>query len=112
MTTETATAVGSEIGLKNEDELRQELEVLQQEAARLSELRIRLDSDLSRAKEERQQLEAELEAEFGTKDPERIKQILQERVRSNNEAVALYRQAIQKMREELEFLAAELAKLK
>lgn len=96
--------------IPSEAGLRSELESLQQEATQLNERRIRIQTELERAKEERDRLKAELEAEFGTSDVELLQGQLEQRARSNAQAVAQYRQGIESMRVELARVNEELTK--
>ena len=97
---------------KSEEELFAELDELNKEAAALNELRIRLETELSRAKAEKEALEKELVLEFGTCEPDKVKAEIQERIRHNRQAVEKYRQELCAFKASLQELNNELAKIR
>ena len=98
--------------LKNETDLRIELEALTKEASTLNETRIRIEAELDRIKSEKESIEKELMAEFQTTDIDEIKKELQRRNIDNNNKVNSFRDEINNYKEELNNILSLINKVK
>lgn len=97
---------------KTEKQFREELDALNKESSALNEQRIRIQTEIERARKEKTEHEAALLAEFGTCDLAKLEEILAEREAKNEEALAQYRAGIKKLREEIEEVSGHLAKIR
>lgn len=95
--------------IRSEEALRVELEALQKEAQKLNEDRIRAETEIKRASEEMEKLEADLRAEFGTSDLAEVERLLKEREEENSRKVDEYRAEIEAARHQLAKVAEALA---
>lgn len=109
--TMTATPLASSVK-KTEKQFREELEALNRQNNALNEQRIRIQTEIERARKEKQDLETALIAEFGTSDVAELAKILEDRERGNEEALLAYRQGIEALRQELESVSQKLAQAK
>jgi predicted nucleic acid-binding Zn-ribbon protein len=97
---------------KSEKQFRDELEALSKESSLLNEQRIRIQTEIERARTEKATLEASLMTEYGTCDIDALAKILAERENANEMAIAQFRQDIASLREEIENVSSQLAKIK
>lgn len=97
---------------KTEKQFREELEALAQKSSALNERRIRIQTEIERARQEKEELETNLMAEFKTCDLNELAGILAERERANEEALATYRQGIESLSAEIDAVSAKLAAAK
>lgn len=97
---------------KSEKQFREELESLSKESSLLNEQRIRIQTEIERARTEKATLEAALLAEYGTSDIDALAKILAEREAANEMAIAQFRQDISSLRGEIESVSSQLAKIK
>lgn len=86
-----------------------ELEALKHEASKLNETRIRIVAEIERAQGEKDSLERDLLAEYGTSDLEKLREILRSREEANAKAVGDYRESIEKVRGDLLEITKTLA---
>lgn len=97
---------------KSERQFREELEALNKQSNALNEQRIRIQTEIERAKKEKEQLEADLLAEFGTSDLSKLAGILAQREQANELALQEYKEGIRKLGEEIEAVSSKLALIK
>lgn len=97
---------------KTEKQFREELEALAQKSSALNERRIRIQAEIERARQEKEELEASLMAEFKTCDLKELANILAERERANEAALADYREGIEKLATEIDAVSSKLAAAK
>ena len=98
--------------LKTEKQFREELELLTKEANSLNEQRIRIQTEVERAKKERDELEASLLAEYGTTDLDTLNKILIERHEKNLKSLEIFKSEISSLKESLVSVSVELNKIK
>ena len=98
--------------LKNEDQLNSELDSINTKLLSLNELRIRLEEQIKQTQEEKTLLEKELLEEFGTIEPNSLKQILQQRTVENNLAVEKFEKEVNDFEIQLNLISQELAKIR
>lgn len=97
---------------KTEEQFRKEVEELNNEGVALNEHRIRIQTEIERARSEREELEAKFMQEFGTSDLEQIERVIAEREASNQAKVDHYRAKMVALRSGISEVNAELAKLR
>lgn len=97
---------------KTERQFREELEALNKQGSVLNEQRIRIQTEIERAKKEKEQLEADLLAEFGTCDLSKLAAILAQREEANEQALLEYKEGIKRLGEEIEAVSSKLALIK
>jgi hypothetical protein len=82
--------------------LERELAGLKAEYERLRDDKVRTEQDLSHLQNQLTELEAKAQAEYGTADPEALKQLLTQKREDNARLVAEYREHIARVRQDLE----------
>ncbi|MHC1713918.1 MAG: hypothetical protein AB9872_17390 [Solidesulfovibrio sp.] len=82
--------------------LERELAGLKAEYERLRDDKVRTEQDLSHLQNQLTELEAKAQAEYGTADPEALKQLLARKREDNARLVAEYREHIASVRQDLE----------
>jgi hypothetical protein len=97
---------------KTEKQFRDELDALNKQSNLLNEQRIRIQTQIERAKKEKEQIESELLAEFGTADLSKLASILAQREHANEQALQEYKEGIQKLGEEIDMVSSKLALIK
>jgi predicted nucleic acid-binding Zn-ribbon protein len=107
-----ASAPSSAAVKKTDEQFRKELEALSKEGSQLNEQRIRIQTEIERARQEKAELEAKLLAEFGTSDLAELTSILERREIQNEENVMKYKDSLNSLREEIEAVNAQLVKIR
>lgn len=97
---------------KDKNVLEAEWESLAEEARRVESGRIRLEADLERYQTELAEEMDKFEKEFGTRDLEKIEEILLAREARAEEVLKNWREAIERSKSEGRELQAKLAELK
>ena len=97
---------------KTEKQFREELEALNKESNELNERRVRIQTEIERARAEKAQLEASLLAEFGTADLDQLAKILADRERFNEEALSKYRLGLAELKAEIAEVQQKLIQVK
>jgi hypothetical protein len=87
--------------------LERELAGLKAEYERLRDDKVRTEQDLSHLQNQLAELEAKAQAEYGTADPEALKQLLAQKREDNARLVAEYREHIAAVRQDLETVERE-----
>lgn len=82
--------------------LERELAGLKAQYERLRDDKVRTEQDLSHLQNQLAELEAKAQAEYGTSDPEALRQLLERKREDNARLVAEYRQHIAGLRQDLE----------
>lgn len=108
----TSTSTAPAAVKKTEKQFREELEALNKQSGALNEQRIRIKTEIDRARKEKDELETALTAEFGTCDLSKLAEILAQREKGNEDALAQYREGIKKLGEEIEAVSSKLAQAK
>jgi hypothetical protein len=94
--------------VKREEELTQRMRFINQRYASLNEARIRASADEERLVKEMRALEEEAEKLCGTKDPDEIMKIYEEKLRADEKMVDGYLKLFAQLDEELKALKSAL----
>lgn len=78
-----------------------ELNELRQQYQRLRDRKVRTEQDVANLTEQLETLKRQAEAEYGTSDIEELQALLEEKRRTNEEAVARYREHIRTIQDDL-----------
>ena len=97
---------------KTEKQYREEIEALNRQSNALNEQRIRIQTEIERAKKEKEEIEADLLAEFGTSDLAELSIVLASLEQKNEHALMDYKEGIRKLGEEIELVSSKLALIK
>lgn len=93
---------------KTEKQFREELEALAQKSSALNERRIRIQAEIERARQEKDELEKSLMEEFKTCDLKELARELSKRELANEDALSTYRQRIELLSTEIDAVSAKL----
>jgi len=92
-----------------DNRLERELAGLKAEYERLRDDKVRTEQDLTHLTHQLAELEARAQADYGTSDPEALRQLLAQKREENARLVTEYRQHIAGVRQDLEAVEREFA---